>query len=349
MCCDKDMEPKSCVNDCNARTCDSLKKTSKSQKCSENCYRDRCDCKNGLYLNSCNVCVPESRCGEPCKGTPIVCPGQNELLIPCFDPGFARKCWNSANETSCTPNSPRDVDLYDTFDAKAWWPEGKCIMNVCDCLPGYYRNKCGICVDWHACDNPCVPKANQPCSDPNEKRYPQWRECEERTCVNLKYPMARDAQTSQLYENKCDCKPTYYRDNCGRCVPKAECEDQRPCKCTNPCKVKNQVIRCINSCTKRTCARALDVPVICKKNCYDACDCQDFFWLNKHGICVSKEECTYHDIEATAKTVRNEDVKSEEPNVFENIFPTNGAFPGQGGPGGFPAQGPGGHGHKGYH
>lgn len=321
VCCKKGMEPRSCVNDCNARTCVSLKMKPDPGQCSKECYANSCHCRSGLYLNECNECVSKDRCGETCKDTPVKCPGKNEELMPCFDPDFSPKCWNWLNHTSCTPNSPRDVNLYDTPDSNGRWPEGQCILNVCDCRPGYFRNICGICVQWHECGKSCEAKANQPCSDPHEKRYDEWRECEERTCVNLKYPMKRDAQTDRVVKNKCDCKSGYYRDNCGRCVPKPECDNQRPCKCTNPCKKRNQVLRCINSCTKQTCAKALDVPRICKKQCYDACDCNDNFWLNRHGKCVFRDECTSADVKATAKMLRDEDVKSEAEVIFDRPLP----------------------------
>lgn len=311
ICCDKDMEPLSCSHDCEARTCASLKKKTNSENCSRKCHGQKCFCKSGLYLNKCNKCVPEQQCDDHCKDTPIKCPGLNEQLEPCFDPNLARNCQNWLNETACTPNSPREVNLYDTDDANAWWPQGQCILNVCDCEPGFFRNKCGICVGWPECDLPCNVRSSDPCSDPNEKRYKKWRECDERTCVNLKYPMKQDERTLRVHVNKCDCKPGYYRDNCGRCVPKAECEDQRPCKCTNPCKADRQVLRCINSCTKQTCAKTFNPPLKCKKLCYDACDCKDNFQFNKNGVCVSRFECTTADIEATARDIRDDDVISE--------------------------------------
>lgn len=323
VCCDQNMEPNDCVNDCNARTCANLRKKPDPDTCSKKCYADNCQCKSGLYLNDCNVCVPENRCDEDTKReTPIECPGRHEELVPCFYPSYARNCWNVYNHhISCTPNSPRDVDLYDTPDANASWPEGQCILNVCDCSFGYFRNKCGICVQYNQCDEPCNVDNDEACSDPHEKRYDQWRECEERTCINLKYPMERDDTNERVHKNKCDCKHNYYRDNCGRCVPKHECDNQRPCKCTNPCKKPNQVPRCINSCMKRTCAKALSIPLICKKHCYYDCDCDDATWLNSHGHCVRKVQCTRKDIRATAQTVRDADVKADAESIFERPEP----------------------------
>lgn len=324
VCCDKNMEPRSCVNDCNARTCASLKEKRNTKKCSKKCYADKCDCKRGLYLNDCNECVPRDRCADSCKGKPIDCPGKHEELYPCYDPSFPRNCHNYwLNETACTPNSPHEVDLYDTPDSNAWWPEGQCILNVCDCRRGYYRNQCGICVQYLECDRPCVRKSHYACSDPHEKRYKEWRECEERSCVNLKHPLTCDSSTNRTHENKCDCKPGYRRDNCGRCVPKAECDDPRPCVCTNPCKERNKVLRCINSCTRRTCAKALSLPLICKEHCHYACDCLAEFWLNRHGICVSRYECTNADVRATAENIRDRDVKREGPNIFTINLPWN--------------------------
>lgn len=321
MCCQKDMVPWGCVNDCNAKTCANLKKKSNQKKCSTECYSDKCHCKKGLYLNDCNVCVHKDHCDKSCKEPPIKCPGQNEELIPCFDPSNARFCKHARDEPGCTPNAPYDVDLYDTDDGNAWWPDGKCILNVCDCKRDYYRNKCGICVKLHKCDKECKAKSHDECSDPNEKRYETWRECDARTCINLHYPMSRDKEY-QVHHNKCDCKSGYYRDDCGKCVEKSECNEQRPCKCTNPCKHRNQALRCVNSCTQRTCAKALDVPRICKTKCYDDCDCKEWFWLNKHGQCVSREECTEADIEYTAKFLQSEDVKSDTPEIIINITET---------------------------
>lgn len=309
------MEPHRCNSECDARTCAGLEKNSKTRKCSKKCRADKCRCKSGLYLNESYKCVPKSECNKSSWETPIKCPGRHEELVPCFYPEFANNCRNWVNGTSCTPNAPREVHLYDTSDATASWPEGQCIRNVCDCRQGYYRNRYGICVRWDQCDIPYEVESSDPCSDPNEKRYKEWRECDERTCVNLKYPMKQDSSNVVVQRNKCDCKSSYYRDHCGRCVPKADCDDPQPCRCTNPCKKENQVLRCINSCTKQTCAKILDPSRICKRRCRESCDCNDHFWLNKHGECVPDILCTREDVEATRKTIDEDDVIGEEPIV----------------------------------
>lgn len=240
-------------------------------------------------------------CDKPCSLRPIQCNGQNEKLVGCFDPLKARICRNArpSQDPSCPADSPFQLELDKKFD----WSDDRsskdmCILNVCDCVPGYSRNKCGICVKDTECDRPCRPALCFPCSDPNEIRYKRLRECEVRSCANLE--RANDCtKTERMFRNQCDCKDGYARDDCGRCVPELECHNQRPCQCTNPCKKNNEEWRCVNTCTEYTCSNAYVQKLCISDSCSYKCDCVEGLWRNKDGECVLKKKCTQEDIEVT--------------------------------------------------
>lgn len=138
-------------------------------------------------MNACEKCVRQDQCDEQCNTPPKQCPGANEELVPCFKPKNARTCKNArpSRQPSCKP---------DSFPWSSEWSEptawrkssDHCIKNVCDCKENFYRNECGICVSKWDCDKPWRKRHCDMCSDPNEIRYKRWRECEARTCWNLK-------------------------------------------------------------------------------------------------------------------------------------------------------------------
>lgn len=265
---------------------------------------------------------------------PIQCQGQNECLVPCFDPTKARICKNSrpSREASCPADSPFPLELDAKFDYTEanpipWDPKmrGMCILNVCDCMAGYSRNKCGACVKDYKCDKPCRAKRCDPCSDPNEIRYKRLRACDVRTCAGLNHkqrrrrpckpgqpgtgtPPIKCKDNDKMYRNQCDCKPDYYRDDCGRCVPEKDCYKQRPCQCTNPCKKKNEEWRCVNTCTVRTCDNFYNPKQCFADNCTYQCDCKEGLYRNRNRKCVPKGQCSQEDLDVTSQMVMASDV-----------------------------------------
>lgn len=298
------------------KTCASLSSGPGSNShCSNECLPINCDCKDGFYTNKCNQCVPRDKCHDSCDMPPIICPGKNEELVPCFDPRSARICKpiDPGSEPSYpAEDSPFPLDLLDAF---GWMdkPNESCIVSICDCKWNFRRNKCGICVKSEDCHKECKAERCDSCSDPNELRYKKWRLCRARSCDNLNNPLTCSNELDKVLRNKCDCKPDYYRDDCGRCVPEAECTNQRPCKCTNPCnKVKSSELSRFNSCSRRTCfTETLPVLMRCKPDVHADCNCVEGYYLNKDFDCVQKKDCTKEDIRETDKLFHQDDVISD--------------------------------------
>lgn len=152
---------------------------------------------------------------------------------------------------------------------------------------------------------------NRPVFRSNEMRYKRWRECEQRSCKNLKDP-AEGKEQEKTFSNQCDCKMDYYRD-CGRCVTRQECDQPRICRCKNPCRGEDtNELRCVNICTLRTCASAVSESRSCRSGCYNDCDCVQGLWLNANRQCVKQEDCSAEDISVTAAWVLVSDLLIDE-------------------------------------
>lgn len=314
VCCGRNEGLNKCFNLCHARTCEN--RIPNNRVCVQSCRENSCDCAEGFRRNNCGECVSDELCNKPCDPLrPIACRGKNEKLIPCFDLMKARVCSNArpSQQPSCPTDSPFSLDLDDKFD---WTDdphksENMCILNICDCMEGFFRNKCGICVKKRDCKKPCRLERCDTCSDPNEMRYKRLRECEARSCANRKN-LVQCKGTDRVYRNQCDCKQHYYRDRCGRCVSEKECDNQRPCQCTNPCEmVKHEAWRCVNTCTESTCSNVFNPKMCFAEFCSFKCDCMDNFWRNMAGKCVPKRECTPQDTEVTSQWIKNTDVRPQ--------------------------------------
>lgn len=242
------------------------------------CLANKCDCIDKYRRNECGVCVPEEKCNKKCQlFQPIRCDAKNEELIPCFSKELARTCKNRCKLNNRPTNSTS--------------PEF-CILNVCDCRKGFWRNKCGQCVPDEDCDKKCKRCDDDVCSDPNEIRYSEWRQCEAKTCKSLKKSPDCSCD-NEIQRNICDCKPGYYRNECNLCIPKARCALKTKCKCTNPCPGLNQSYECFNNCSKRTCQNYHTLPFTkCVLDCTYGCQCKSPLWSNEEtGECVTSDQC----------------------------------------------------------
>lgn len=283
-----------CTNDGNSRTCASLGKTMPKNGNEKKCSKKKCQCKFPLYLNDCNECVPQDKCNESCEMPKIKCTGKNEELVPCLKPGKAKLCKRAKPpySNSCQPDNPWDTQWWAPTFPESENTKAVCIINACDCIKGFLRNECGICVKKSDCNNPCRRQPCDKCSDPNAIRYKRWSECEKRSCENPTDYSSCDKYTDKIYRNFCDCKPGYLRNSCGRCIPKDDCYKPEICKCNNPCN-KDKELQCVNSCNMKTCANSLKLfQEDCdNERCFNACVCKGDKYLNIDGLCVNKDQC----------------------------------------------------------
>nr|UPQ64758.1 zonadhesin-like protein 2 [Plectrocnemia conspersa] len=200
-----------------------------------------CICKPGYLRNAFGECVKEKNCVKKC-------PGKHEVYSECGNNSCQKNCdtydMNLACKPICTPG--------------------------CICEDGYIRNQKGICVKPEDCDNRKCPGKNEaytscvcPC-------------CE--TCATL----GQDITCNFLVCNPgCDCKPGFFRNSKGVCVPPEECD----CK-------KNEVLDlCYYSCPPQTCDAIGKMFKCAKLPCKPACKCKFNYRRNSNGICIPIKKC----------------------------------------------------------
>lgn len=281
ICCFKDYVLSTCYNECTENTC--VNARSPPKRCPHVCKPNRCVCKQGLYRNECGECVEKDKCKKVCEPKPaLLCTGENEMMVGCFDESKARVC-------------PQKSCAYSNYGFQGHsQPKNLCILNKCECMAGYLRNKCGKCVPERECNKKCSVKCEDPCSGPNEVRVKYYRESEARTCKNYLMPPKYKDRKERVQYNICDCREGHRRDGCGRCVPKAQCYSQVPCKCTNPCADPNEEWQFGNDCLIRTCKNLFELPLkLCINTGYYSCDCSGTkdLWRNEDGECVPRDKC----------------------------------------------------------
>lgn len=125
----------------------------------------------------------------------------------------------------------------------------------CACKEGFYRNKCGFCVEAHDCDGNCT--VNQIfCRSENETLYGCYDSSVSRLCPgHSKYSLNSNKNNNGLIIlNVCDCKHGYYRNICDQCVKLIDCGKKckksvcDPCSDPNAFRVekvrKSDILRC---------------------------------------------------------------------------------------------------------
>ncbi|WKY12967.1 hypothetical protein Q1695_004076 [Nippostrongylus brasiliensis] len=169
--CPKNSEFTDCGSACEPSCRDPRPKT-----CSLQCVVG-CQCKPGFFRNDRNECVAEcdNASGNVCS--------ENEEFRQC----------GTACEPSCENPNPQVCTL-------------QCILNVCQCKPGFFRDSNGKCVA--TCRGSCGK---------NEERKKCGTACEP-TCAN---PNPRC--TKQCINNVCQCKTGFVRDDSNNCIPLRSC------------------------------------------------------------------------------------------------------------------------------
>lgn len=227
--------------------------------------------------------MTKDQCSTPCnRSQPLKCTGKHEVLHGCFDPSKSKVC------PEVKFSKPRDV----FFQPKQ--PQSDlCVLNVCDCIDGYLRNKCGQCVPANECGRKCCVGKCSRCPGPNEVRVTKYRKCTARTCKNLKFPMICKKRAERVRKNVCDCKIGYRRDDCGRCIPEDQCDNTEPCFCTDPCSPVGSEWLCLNECNRRNCRNYYELKTkTCPSDCLYGCYCSARLgqWWNGTA-CVQGEQC----------------------------------------------------------
>ncbi|KAI1726069.1 trypsin inhibitor like cysteine rich domain-containing protein [Ditylenchus destructor] len=132
---------------------------------------------------------------------------QNATESPCGSNEEFREC-GTACEPTCDNPSPRICTL-------------QCIVNVCQCTPGYFRNDDEECVRLSHCNN-STNITVLPCG--TNEHFVSCSTCE-RTCANPN-PIC----TKECKPPKCQCLPGYVRNSFGRCVNQSQCDVNDPCE-----------------------------------------------------------------------------------------------------------------------
>lgn len=303
-----------CFKYCTENTCDNLLNPVSPENCTIPCDYNICACKDGLYRNACNKCVKKEECysSTPCQlYQPLVCPGENEELLGCFDPTMAKVCPN----VRCS--KPRDLFFQSEKDCQT----GLCAMNVCECIDGYLRNKCGKCVLAADCFKKCHIGKHDPCSQTNEvrlaKRKSSTKSCKSRRRSPFSYKRQKN-------KNVCVCQDGTSRDHCRECVPPEMHHFKGACLHTDPCAyihiempVYHVEWQCLNSCTQRDCRSMYNFKnrtTPCPTECFFTCQCSanKNLWYNGTA-CVTAEECPPYD--------QTYDFSKATPTHLENLSP----------------------------
>ncbi|KAK6046299.1 trypsin Inhibitor like cysteine rich domain protein [Cooperia oncophora] len=144
----------------------------------------------------------------------------------------------------------------------------QCLVNVCQCKDGFFRNSqnrcvsncseseeiCGVNEELKRCGTACEPTCDQPI----------------RSC------------TKDCVLNVCQCKEGFLRDANNTCVPEQEC----PRNIT--CGLNEEVKKCGTAC-EPTCADPIPK---CTKQCVGpVCQCRDGFIRDSSGTCIREESC----------------------------------------------------------
>lgn len=288
-----------CYKWCEEKTCQNLLRP--PQSCTTECEQNICVCRDNLYRNACNRCVPMKKCALPCKRyEPLTCTGENEQLNGCYDPLNAKVCPGVGCST------PRDI----FFKSAARSHSGLCALTICDCKDGYFRNNCGKCVSAIDCYKKCRIKMSDPCRGPNEIRIKRARnhkpkisqfsnQQSSRKLTEFESMIRREksCQRKKMRRIVCVCKPGYVRDKCRQCV-RADSIELKGSKClvTNPCAnspIVGMEFQCLNSCNQRDCRNYLELKrKSCGAPCVYSCHCSKNKGLWFNGThCVPSREC----------------------------------------------------------
>ncbi|XP_030033731.2 zonadhesin isoform X3 [Manduca sexta] len=164
--------------------------------CNDTCepFINRCDCKDGFYLDpNSKKCVRPDKCTRECN-----LPNEEyNLCAPTCPP---QQCSSLGKRIFC-PRNPIPGDP-------------KCKV-ACVCKKNYFRNLIGECISRENC---------QKCPKPHEY-FSSGPPCDN-VCATLATKNKRNCLKSKKIIERCYCEDGYARDKYNNCIPIADCEPQ---------------------------------------------------------------------------------------------------------------------------
>ncbi|CAG4958789.1 unnamed protein product [Parnassius apollo] len=221
--------------------------------------RPQCRCIKNYWRRN-NVCVPFEQCNEP----------------ECNKPNESLQCVKACPPERTCQN--RNVSY------KCAYIMNEVCKKKCVCNNGFYRDSNGFCVTSDLCDKKCT--------GPNEMYTPNKKKCPPEICRFIVSRYACDPK--EQGQPGCVCKTGFLRMNLtSTCMPIKQCPElinSQP-NCTKP----NESLQCVKACPpERTCQNR-NVFYKCANNmnevCENKCVCNDRFFRDSNGLCVTSELC----------------------------------------------------------
>ncbi|XP_069354812.1 zonadhesin-like isoform X2 [Maniola hyperantus] len=255
--CGKNEIPTSCIESvCELRNCGDIGKPYSCMRLDKRFCTDGCLCKEGYLRDENGKCIPIAHCPKLC--------GKNEIPTSCVESVCElRNCSDIGKPYSCIRLDPRFC------------------TNGCLCKEGYLRDENGICVRISQCPKVC-----------GENEIPTScfeGICERRNCSDLGKPVI--CVRPRFCTDGCLCEEGYLRDENGKCIPIAQCPNIQ-------CGVNEIFDVCPPQCPGESCGVDPSV-ILCLPNpqpgdpsCNPGCRCQDNYFRNDAGCCVTRDQCT---------------------------------------------------------
>ncbi|CAJ0948855.1 unnamed protein product, partial [Mesorhabditis belari] len=194
------IDPAPCPANSSFKTCSSMCESKcgalMEGMCIESCGPPKCQCNSGYQRDTNGACVLPENC------QPQICPGNST--------------WTTCS-SYCEPQC--GVELKRACIAS-------CGPAACQCNTEYERNATGSCVLRKDCG-----KSNQGNCPVGQTWAPCGAGCEPKCGL----PWPRVCPAICMTEGACVCSNNTFRDTNGKCVPRAQCTNTGPQKCTAKC------------------------------------------------------------------------------------------------------------------
>ncbi|XP_068630539.1 rh5-interacting protein-like isoform X2 [Battus philenor] len=228
--------------------------------------RPSCRCKKNYWRDG-DRCVPYESC-----------------------PNVPKKCTKPHESLKCTTSCPRPRTCFGRhIRYKCPDVTAQVCKDECVCDDGYYRNSDGFCVTSDLCDKKCT--------GPNEVYKADKKTCPPETCRSI---VARyKCDSNEVGQPGCVCKPGFLRLSLNStCIPMEECPELKNSPDYNKpeCKLPHESLKCVKVCPPpKTCNnRFVEVSClyIANETCTHKCVCDDGFYRNEDGQCVTGDQCS---------------------------------------------------------
>nr|XP_053605938.1 keratin-associated protein 10-2-like [Plodia interpunctella] len=240
-----------------------------------------CNCIDGHYRDSNNVCVLEKDCNPDRKCTPG---------CDCID-GYLRDANNTCIHNEKCPPEKKEVHT----DCKIVCPPQTCVElyikiacikdppceSGCDCVEGYRRDENGKCIPTNKC-----PGVSNTLCGLNETRVDCAYRCPSQNCPADDSLIQIACKPGWPCSPGCACKDGYRRisDDDDTCVLASDCPRV---ECTRPNEVWDS---CSSDCLDKKCND--DQQSNCESSgCVPTCVCKKNFCRDYDDNCVSTKHC----------------------------------------------------------